>query len=325
MSAQEAAAEQKDNESIEKTVEEQIEEALKELPLGEKVRAVAINAHLQEKKTLDAELQKKLQQLKFEYEQLSKPIYVRTQQLVEGAIPTDEELSNLQKYLKEGENDKLDEEKSQAKPLNEYWLKAMWENDILAVEIKEQDAEPLKSLLKIEYNPISTTLVEVIFTFGPNDYFTNTVLKKIVELDEDDEPVKTTGTKIEWKEGKNTTIKITKKTQKIKKLGAKRVVEKETKVESFFNFFDDSEPLKDQDKEDAEEDQDFDNDRLNIDFDIFKTLVDEIIPYSLEYYLGVQKGGYDDEDQDEGESEEQEAPLAGKQKRKGSGSSGGKK
>jgi nucleosome assembly protein 1-like 1 len=95
--------------------------------------------------------------------------------------------------------------------------------------------------------------VELVFTFGPNEYFSNSVLKKIVELNEDDEPVKTTGTPIEWKEGKNTTVKITKKTQKNKKTGAKRVVEKESKIESFFNFFSDSAPLKDEEKEDEDE------------------------------------------------------------------------
>lgn len=53
---------------------------------------------------------------------------------------------------------------------------------------------------------------EIIFTFGENDYFTNTELKKVVEVDEDDEPLKATGTPIEWKAGKNLTVKITKKT-----------------------------------------------------------------------------------------------------------------
>lgn len=111
-----------------------------------------------------------------------------------------------------------DEEKSQVEgakkeeAIVEYWLKSMKNNDVLAMEIKEQDEAALKSLTKIEYVLTNATKFELVFTFGPNDYFTNTELKKTVEMDEDEEPVKTTGTKIQWKDGKNTTVKVTKKT-----------------------------------------------------------------------------------------------------------------
>lgn len=51
--------------------------------------------------------------------------------------------------------------------------------------------------------------------------------------------------------------------------------------------------------------------KLAIDFDIARVLIDEIIPYSLEYYLGVKTGeDYegmdfgDDEDDDEDDSED---------------------
>ena len=118
-------------------------------------------------------------------------------------------------------------------------------------------------------------------------------------MDDDDEPVKTTGTPIEWKEGKNTTVKVTKKTQKNKKTGVKRVVERETKVESFFNFFADSAPTDEPEEEDEEKDENAaDSDRIGIDFDVARSLVDEVIPYSLEYFLGI-KTGADDEDDDE--------------------------
>lgn len=59
-------------------IDQQIEDSIKELPLGEKIRAVAINSHLAEKKALDEELQKKIQALTFEYEQKSMPIYAKT-------------------------------------------------------------------------------------------------------------------------------------------------------------------------------------------------------------------------------------------------------
>ena len=97
-------------------------------------------------------------------------------------------------------------------PVTEFWLKAFKNHSELVHEIKEADLPVLKSLLKVEYVPVDLTKFEIVFTFAPNEYFTNTELRKVVNLDEDEEPVSTTGTKIEWKEGKNTTVKITKKT-----------------------------------------------------------------------------------------------------------------
>ena len=47
--------------------------------------------------------------------------------------------------------------------------------------------------------------------------------------------------------------------------------------------------------------------RMEKDFDIAGTIIDEIIPYSLEYYLGVKiNDDYDDIEELEGVSEEEE-------------------
>lgn len=56
------------------------------------------------------------------------------------------------------------------------------------------------------------------FHFDANDYFTNTIITKEFELD-GDEITKSFGDKIEWKEGKNVTVKIVKKKNKNKKTG----------------------------------------------------------------------------------------------------------
>lgn len=51
------------------------------------------------------------------------------------------------------------------------------------------------------------------------------------------EIVKSTGSEIQWKKGKNVTVKLVKKRQKHKSRGTVRVVTKEVKARSFFNFF----------------------------------------------------------------------------------------
>ncbi len=86
------------------------------------------------------------------------------------------------------------------------------------------------------------------FEFTPNEYFTNTKLTKSYELrtgPDEQEPlsyegpeiVKSKGCEIQWNKGKNVTIKMVKKRQKHKNRGTIRVVTKEVKTDSFFNFF----------------------------------------------------------------------------------------
>ena len=84
------------------------------------------------------------------------------------------------------------------------------------------------------------------FHFGPNDYFSNTVLTKNYELKcepedlsfEGPEIIKCTGCQIDWKPNKNITVKQIKKKQKHKAKGNIRTITKQVKADSFFNFFD---------------------------------------------------------------------------------------
>jgi len=73
--------------------------------------------------------------------------------------------------------------------------------------------------------------------------------------------------------------------------------------------------------------------RLQINADIAVTIQEEIIPYHLEYYLGLRKGDYDDmgglgdEGDDDDEDDEDDDPKPRKDskggKRKGSGNAAG--
>jgi len=83
--------------------------------------------------------------------------------------------------------------------------------------------------------PESMTLT---FNFNENQYFSNEQLTKVFKLDErDGNAVSSTGTEINWKEGKNITKPVVKKQQKHKKSGEKRTVQKTVQQESFFNLF----------------------------------------------------------------------------------------
>lgn len=61
-----------------------------------------------------------------------------------------------------------------------------------------------------EEEEIETTGFKLTFTFKENPYFTNTVLTKTYYMLDDDEPVleRSEGTQIDWKTGKNITVKV---------------------------------------------------------------------------------------------------------------------
>jgi hypothetical protein len=85
---------------------------------------------------------------------------------------------------------------------------------MIAPEIKEKDEDVLEFLTNVEYIPdeANSLKFDLIFTFAENEYFDNTIVKKSIELNDDDEPKKMTGDELNWKEGKNITVKTVKKT-----------------------------------------------------------------------------------------------------------------
>lgn len=118
---------------------------------------------------------------------------------------------------------------------------------------------------------------------------------------------KSSGDQINWKEGKNITVKIVKKKNK-KKGGEKKT--KEVKEKSFFNFFLDIEIDSDEEDEKEEEDNEEVED-LELQYEIAQTIYEDLVPKSLEYYLGVIEtmGDYGDLDGIEEEDDEDDEPV----------------
>lgn len=81
-----------------------------------------------------------------------------------------------------------------------------------------------------------------------------------------------------------------------------------------------------EDQDDVDEDDEeamAAGEKIYIDFDVSRGLIDEIIPYSLEYFLGVKQpeddeehmhGDYDDEDGDDDDEDDEDAPKKSKKK-----------
>ena len=189
----------------------------------------------------------------------------------------------------------------------------------------------MKKIKKIEnVSEEGTNNFEIIFHFYPNDYFENDVLKVKFFMIDENEPERTEGTEIKWKEGKDITKKTIQKKQKNKKTGKTRTVTKTVDAESFFNFFKTINPQAeagDGEEEGGEEDELLE--RLQINFDIAATIQEEIISYHLEYYLGLRTGdegfegmpGIGEEDEEDDDDDEDDKPA--KPKGKGAKPSGG--
>lgn len=292
-------------------------EKIMALPEPERLRVAVLYQLFQTKLKLDEETDKKTDVIEEKYENLEKPLMERQLAIIAGqAVANVEEMDLLPKLLKEGEADKTDELKANieanTKPIADYWLKAFKNQEILQASIEEKDESVLKHLTKVTFAKDGDDRT-FYFHFSPNDYFKNEVLTKKIYMISEEEPSHSEGTEIEWCDGKDLTKKVTKKKQKNKKTGQQRVVERVEKDKSFFNFFASQDVRESHlDELEDEEAQEIE-DQMQEDLDVGYALENEIVPFSLEYFLGVNEkhddlddDEDDDEDDDDEDSEEEE-------------------
>ncbi|KAI4579324.1 hypothetical protein MJG53_001197 [Ovis ammon polii x Ovis aries] len=175
--------------------------------------------------------------------------------------------------------------------------------------VQEHDEPILKHLkdIKVKFSDAGQPMSFVLeFHFEPNEYFTNEVLTKTYRMrsEPDDsgpfsfdgpEIMGCTGCQIDWKKGKNVTLKTIKKKQKHKGRGTVRTVTKTVSNDSFFNFFAPPE---------VPESGDLDDDSEGIlaaDFEIGHFLRERIIPRSVLYFTGEAIEDDDDDYDEEGD------------------------
>jgi nucleosome assembly protein 1-like 1 len=147
------------------------------------------------------------------------------------------------------------------------------------------------------------------FYFNTNEFFEHDVLTREFVLDTEKQSIsKINSTKIEWKgDDNNPTIEKKKKKIKNKKSKDTKIVTKYEEVESFFNFFKDydianvdKKAKKDKEDDYDEEDEVPEDEIIEEEYDLGLFIKEELIPYAIEYYLGVVKDDNEcDEDYDE--------------------------
>uniref|UniRef100_A0A2K6G3B8 Nucleosome assembly protein 1-like 1 n=1 Tax=Propithecus coquereli TaxID=379532 RepID=A0A2K6G3B8_PROCO len=169
------------------------------------------------------------------------------------------------------EDEKKDEEKEDPKGIPEFWLTVFKNVDLLSDMVQEHDEPILKHLkdIKVKFSDAGQPM-----------------WVKIMAKEQE---------KIDWKKGKNVTLKTIKKKQKHKGRGTVRTVTKTVSNDSFFNFFAPPE---------VPESGDLDDDAeaiLAADFEIGHFLRERIIPRSVLYFTGEAIEDDDDDYDEEGE------------------------
>lgn len=184
-----------------------------------------------------------------------------------------------------------------------YW-KTVLENAKFFT-INEKDKEVLKNLTNIEIKydcQQNTKSFTTYFHFSENPFFEHKVLTKAYIFNKADDCYSLfQATEIQWK-GEAPNIKTFKK--KVKKGKNVSTVTREKKVDSFFNIFDKKENGDNEEEEKEDEDEEKDDNELNTEADFIQN---DLIPFSMEYYLDLQKlGAIDDNVNDDENNDEEE-------------------
>ncbi|XP_065178175.1 nucleosome assembly protein 1-like 1 [Sycon ciliatum] len=205
------------------------------------------------------------------------------------------------------------------KGLPHFWLTALQNVNMLQELIQDSDVAILKHLEDVKCTLLSEPVGFLLeFCFGENEFFSNRVLTKKylmkIEVDPEDpfsfdggEIYKCEGCNIEWKAGKNVTVKTIKKKQKNKKQGQTRTVTKQVKADSFFNFFN---PVQLPDNEDEEVDEEVAS-AVAQDYELGLFLKENFVPKAVLYFTGEENDEEEDDEDDgeyDGEYDEDEDP-----------------
>ncbi|OBT55868.1 hypothetical protein VE04_02856 [Pseudogymnoascus sp. 24MN13] len=266
------------------------------LPTPVRRRVAGLKGVQRDHSKLEAEFQEEVLQLEKKYFEKFTPLYQKRAAIVNGtAEPTEDE-------IKAGEEDEEEEEKDEeeaaVKPeettdaitgIPEFWLSAMKNQISLAEMITDRDEAALKHLTDVRMEYLDKPGFRLIFEFAENDFFTNTTITKTYFYQNESGYGgdfiydHAEGDKIDWKAGKDLTVRIESKKQRNKNTKQTRVVKKTVPTESFFNFFSPPKAPTDEDDDDAASDIE---ERLELDYQLGEDIKEKLIPRAVDWFTG---------------------------------------
>ena len=203
---------------------------IESLPAPVRRRATGLQGIQKEHSKLEAEFQEEVLQLEKKYFAKFTPLYQKRAKIVNGVLePTDAEVEAGK--TKDKDDDKVEEEEkstptpdADVKGIPEFWLTAMKNQMSLAELITDRDEEALRTLTDIRMEYLDRPGFKLIFEFAPNDLFTNKTISKTYFYREENGYGgdfiydHAEGDTIEWKAGKDLTVRVESKKQRNKSM-----------------------------------------------------------------------------------------------------------
>ena len=223
-------------------------------------------------------------------------------------------VANMAKDLKK-EIEALPADDKSPSGVPDFWLVAMKNIEDLAEEIKERDEACLSALCDVQTGKLEGEDEDgdemvgfyLRFYFKENAYFTNKCIEKRYHMEDDSEDAVLNYIvcdDIDWKPGKNLTVKVLRKKPKPGAKNQKQITKTEP-CESFFTFF---YPLEVPDEDDqgnmTEEEVEELQEQMENDYAIGSLIATALVPNAVDHFLGLHLE--DDEDED-GEEEDEDA------------------
>ncbi|KAF7957568.1 hypothetical protein EAE96_003143 [Botrytis aclada] len=294
------------------------------LPTPVRRRVAGLKGVQKEHSKLEAEFQEEVLELEKKYFAKFTPLYQKRAKIVNGEVePTEEEIKSGEEDDEEHDaeqTEKVDESAEKIAGIPEFWLSAMKNQVSLAEMITDRDEAALKDLTDIQMEYLDKPGFRLIFQFADNEFFTNkTITKTYFYQNEsgyggDFIYDHAEGDKINWKEGKDLTVRVESKKQRNKNTKQTRVVKKTVPTESFFNFFSPPKAPTDEDDDDLASDIE---ERLELDYQLGEDIKEKLIPRAIDWFTGealqfeeldddLDEGDFEDEDDEEDMSEDRD-------------------
>lgn len=197
------------------------------LPAPVRRRVAGLKGVQKEHSKLEAAFQEEVLQLEKKYFAKFTPLYQKRAKIISGAAePTAEEIKageeDDEEETESAEAEKSEESSENVTGIPEFWLSAMKNQDSLAEMITDRDEVALKALTDVQMEYLDQPGFRLIFEFADNEFFTNkTITKTYFYQNEsgyggDFIYDHAEGSKIEWKEGKDLTVRVESKKQRNK-------------------------------------------------------------------------------------------------------------
>ncbi|KAK6362118.1 hypothetical protein TWF730_005815 [Orbilia blumenaviensis] len=286
---------------------------IESLPPVIRQRITGLKGVQKEHSKLEAEFQEEVLQLEKKYFAKFKPLYEKRSRIVNGQEePTQEDIIAGTAEGEEVDDTKMEEDTaSVAKGIPEFWLSAMKNSTSLAETVTDRDEAALKHLVDIRMEYLERPGFRLIFEFEENEFFTNKTITKTYYYQEENGYGgdfiydHAEGDKIDWKQGKDLTVRIESKKQRNKNTKQTRIVKRTVPVESFFNFFTPPKPPGSEDGSNAEDDEEIEQ-RLELDYTLGEDIKEKLIPRAVDWYTGEALQFEELEDYEDGDMEDED-------------------